>query len=188
MSQRVEKLLAVAFVVVLVATAWATTYFAGSDESAEERGAAVAEARREAPDFTLPLLSGPDFVLSEHRGQILIVDFWATWCGPCEVQMPVLNALWKHQHEGRGDLMILGISVDTDPVEKVSAWLEERDLDYPIAIGDQDLAMRYGVIGYPTLFVIDPNGVIRLQHVGVLSRPELEDILDEIRQEHLQEG
>jgi cytochrome c-type biogenesis protein len=180
MSQQVEKVLAVAFVVVLVATAWATTSYlgAGKDDAPDET-----EIRREAPEFTIPLLSGPDFVLSEARGKIVILDFWATWCGPCEVQMPVLDALWKHQLEGRGDLMIVGVSVDTDPPETVSAWVEERGLEYPIGLGDQDLAMRFGLVGYPTLLIIDPDGGIHTQHMGVLSRPELEDILEEIRRE-----
>jgi predicted nuclease of predicted toxin-antitoxin system len=79
--------------------------------------------------------------------------------------------------------MIVGVSVDTDPVEKVAAWIEEREFVYPIVLGDQDLAQRYGVIGYPTLVIIDPLGGIHTQDVGVLSRPELEAILDEIRLE-----
>jgi thiol-disulfide isomerase/thioredoxin len=178
MSQEVEKVLAISFVVVLIATAWVTTALLTPDA---ERGGG--QARREAPDFTRPLLSGPDFVLSEHRGKTVIVDFWATWCGPCEVQMPVLNALWKYREQGRTDLMIVGVSVDTDPVEKVAAWIEEREFVYPIVLGDQDLAQRYGVIGYPTLVIIDPLGGIHTQDVGVLSRPELEAILDEIRLE-----
>jgi thiol-disulfide isomerase/thioredoxin len=177
-SQEVEKVLAVAFVVVLIAAAWATTTLLSPGSEGVPKG-----ARRPAPDFTRPLLSGPDFVLSEHRGKIIIVDFWATWCGPCEVQMPVLDALWKRRGPGAEDLMIVGVSVDTDPVEKVLAWIEERELEYPIALGDQDLAQRYGVIGYPTLLIIDPNGGIHTQHVGVLSRPELEAIFEEIRSE-----
>jgi cytochrome c-type biogenesis protein len=178
MTQEVEKVLAVAFVVVLIGAAWATTTLLSP-----AREAAGIDARREAPDFNRPLLSGPDFVLSEHRGKTIIIDFWATWCGPCEVQMPVLNALWKYQRQRAEDLMIVGVSVDTDPAEKVAAWIEKREFEYPIALGDQDLAQRYGVIGYPTLIIIDPDGGIHTQHVGVLSRPELEEIIDEIRQE-----
>ena len=178
MSREVEKVLAVAFVVVLIGAAWATTtLLTPSPESVAK------DARREAPEFTRPLLSGPDFVLSESRGKIVIVDFWATWCGPCEVQMPVLDALWKHRDQRADDLMIVGVSVDTDPVEKVVAWIEERELEYPIVLGDQDLAQRFGVIGYPTLIIIDPDGGIHTHHIGVLSRPELQAILDEIRLE-----
>ena len=175
MSRKAEKALACGFALVVIAAVWATSSVQREDIIAEN------ESRRSAPDFTLPLLSGVDFALSEHRGSAVIIDFWATWCSPCEVQMPVLDALWKRR---RGqDLMVVGVSVDTDPAEVIAAWVAERGIEYPIALGDQELAMRYGVIGFPTLLVIDPNGGIHTQHVGVLSRPELEEILDEIRLE-----
>lgn len=179
MSQQLEKVLAVSFVVVLIVAAWATTTWL----SAPPPSAIPGSDRRVAPDFTQPLLSGPDFVLSDHRGKVVILDFWATWCAPCEVQMPVLDAVWKTRGQAAANLMIVGLSVDTDPPADVAAWIEERDFTYPIALADHDLAMRYGVMGYPTLLIIDPEGGIHTQHVGVLSRPELEDILDEIARE-----
>jgi thiol-disulfide isomerase/thioredoxin len=138
----------------------------------------------EAPAFDLPLLDGSQVRLEELRGKIVILDFWATWCAPCEVQMPVLDTLWqdkKARAEHGDDLMIVGISVDTDPPNKVSDWIAERGFLYPIAIGDQDLAMRYGVLGFPTLVIIDPNGGIYTRHTGVWSRPEIESVLDQIR-------
>lgn len=139
-----------------------------------------------APDFDLPLLDGSQIRLDEMRGKIVILDFWATWCSPCEVQMPVLDTLWRdpERRAAHGDdLMIVGISVDTDPPQVVADWIAERDFQYPIAIGDQDLAMRYGVLGFPSLVIIDPNGGIHTQHTGVWSRPEIESVLDQIRLE-----
>ena len=147
-----------------------------------------------APDFELMKLDGHSIRLADLRGKIVILDFWATWCHPCEVQMPVLDAIWR-DHNGReegrekagkaqasnDDLMIVGLSVDTDPVTKVAEWIEERGFEYPIAIADQDLAMRFGVIGFPTLLIIDPLGGIHTRHTGVLSRPEIESVLEEIR-------
>jgi thiol-disulfide isomerase/thioredoxin len=142
--------------------------------------------RRQAPGFNLTRLDGLPVALEDHLGKIVILDFWATWCAPCEVQMPVLDTLWKMR--GGPDLMILGLSVDTDPAEDVSEWVEKRELDYPIAIASQDLAIDYGVLGFPTLVVIDPQGGIHTRHIGVLSRPELEDILEEIAAESRIEG
>jgi cytochrome c biogenesis protein CcmG/thiol:disulfide interchange protein DsbE len=139
-----------------------------------------------APGFDLPLLDGRQVRLEELRGKIVILDFWATWCAPCEVQMPVLNTLWQDEAwrgENGDDLMIVGISVDTDPASVVSDWIAERGFVYPIAIGDQDLAMRYGVIGFPTLVIIDPDGGIYTRHTGVWSRPEIESVLDQIRRD-----
>ena len=100
--------------------------------------------------------------------------------------MPVLDTLWqdkKARAKHGDDLMIVGISVDTDPPNKVSDWIAERGFLYPIAIGDQDLAMRYGVLGFPTLVIIDPNGGIYTRHTGVWSRPEIESVLDQIRRD-----
>ena len=142
-----------------------------------------------APDFDLPLLDGTSLRLSELRGQIVILDFWATWCAPCELQMPVLDAIWRDR-AGRGkdgqpsvadDLMIVGLSVDTKPVAEVEDWVRERGFEYPIALADHDLAMKFGVIGFPTLLILDPDGGIHTRHVGVLGRPEIESILEEIR-------
>jgi hypothetical protein len=84
--------------------------------------------------------------------------------------------------------MIVGISVDTDPPAEVAAWVEERGFRYPIAFGDQDLAMRYGVIGFPTLVVIGPDAGIFTRHTGVWSRPEIEEVLDRIRAERPADG
>ena len=144
--------------------------------------------RTSAPAFDLPLLDGGRIRLAEERGKTVILDFWATWCGPCEVQMPVLDTLWRAREEGRDDLMIVGISVDTDPASKVAEWIAERGFSYPIAIGDQDLAMRYGVIGFPTLVIVDPDGGIHTRHTGVWSQPEIESVLDQIRLEAPAEG
>jgi len=142
--------------------------------------------RSVAPEFSLVQLDGTPLSLADHLGKTVILDFWATWCAPCEVQMPVLDTLWKNR--GGADLHVVGLSVDTDPAEKVIDWVRERGLEYPMGIVEQDLAIDYGVIGFPTLIVIDPAGRIHTRHTGVLSRPELEDILDAIASEEPQAG
>ncbi len=135
--------------------------------------------REPAPPFDLPLLDGGHVELSAQRGKIVVLDFWATWCAPCEVQMPVLETLWKEA--GGDELIILGISVDTDPASEVEQWVKERGFSYPIAIGDQELAMDFGVIGFPSLIIIDPDGRIFTRHTGVWSRPEIEEVLEQVR-------
>lgn len=132
-----------------------------------------------APEFVLPLLGGGEVELTALRGQTVILDFWATWCPPCEIQMPILDALWREQ--GGGRLMILGVSVDTDPPASVAKWVEARGFRYPIAFGDQELAMRYGILGFPSLVVIDGAGRIRARHTGVWSREEIDDQLEALR-------
>jgi cytochrome c biogenesis protein CcmG, thiol:disulfide interchange protein DsbE len=139
---------------------------------------AVARPSESAPDFELPLLGGGEVTLAAQRGRIVILDFWATWCAPCEVQMPILDALWRER--GGDRLMIVGLSVDSDPPAEVAAWVAERGFRYPLAIADQELALRYGILGFPSLVIVDPEGRIRLRHTGVLRRDEIEAELEAI--------
>lgn len=141
-------------------------------------GAAPDEALEAAPDFVLPLLEGGEVDLAELRGKTVLLDFWATWCAPCEVQMPILDELWRDAD--RGKRMIVGVSVDTDGPGAVASWVEQRGLRYPIAFGDQELAMRFGILGFPSLVLIDPQGRIRARHTGVWSRAEIEQRLEAI--------
>ncbi|MBY0400329.1 TlpA family protein disulfide reductase [Myxococcota bacterium] len=136
----------------------------------------VAEPLGPAPAFVLPLLQGGEIELAKLRGRTVILDFWATWCAPCEVQMPILDALWRER--GDGPLMILGVSVDTDPPSQVASWVEEWGFRYPIAFGDQELAMHYGILGFPSLVVIDGEGRIRARHTGVWTREEIDEQLE----------
>ena len=77
--------------------------------------------------------------------------------------------------------MIVGLSVDTKAVSEVADWVGERGFEYPIALANLDLAMKFGVIGFPTMLIVDKDGGIHTRHTGVLSRPEIESILEEIR-------
>jgi len=170
----------------LFVIAFASILFAASGCS-EQAGPDGDATREQAPEFDLLQLDGARADLQGMRGKIVIVDFWATWCAPCEVQMPVLDELWADRawrDEHGDDLVILGVSVDTDPVSEVFEWVVERGFEYPIAMGDQDLAMRYGVFGFPTLVVIDPSGGIFTRHTGVWSRAEIEEVLDAVRREN----
>lgn len=132
-----------------------------------------------APAFRLPLLSGGEIELESLRGKLVVLDFWATWCAPCEVQMPILDALWREA--GGEGVFVLGISVDTDPPASVAHWVEERGFSYPIALGDQALAMRYGVLGFPSLVFVDREGRIQVRHMGVWRRDEIDARLEAIR-------
>lgn len=145
----------------------------------DTRESAVAEPLGPAPEFALPLLAGGEVELAKLRGRTVILDFWATWCAPCEVQMPILDALWREVGD-EGRLMIVGVSVDTDPPASVAKWVEERGFRYPIAFGDQELAVHYGILGFPSLVVIDPEGRIRTRHTGVWTRDEIDEQLEAI--------
>ncbi len=119
---------------------------------------------KKAPDFALTDLSGQSLSLARFRGKVVLLNFWATWCAPCQVEMPVFAA-WQRQYGPQG-FEIIGISMDDDagPARRVAARLK---LNYPVAMGDERLGARYGgVLGLPLTFLIDRNGTVRAQFQG----------------------
>jgi thiol-disulfide isomerase/thioredoxin len=130
------------------------------------------------------LANGPDparksIDLASLRGRVVVLDFWATWCGPCNVTSPILDAFAKaHAEEG---VTVVGISQDNDP-EDVEAWLVRHKVSYVVAHDSTGQAGRtYGVSNLPTLVVVDREGNIRAKRVGVTQRGELERILAAVR-------
>lgn len=119
---------------------------------------------KKAPEFARPGLSGGRVDVASHRGKVVLLNFWATWCAPCRVEMPVFAA-WQRRYGPRG-LQVIGISMDDDaaPVRRLAARLK---LDYPIAIGDASLGEQYGgVLGLPVTYLIGRNGVVRAEFEG----------------------
>ena len=117
--------------------------------------------------------------LAQLRGRVVVLDFWATWCGPCNVTSPILDAFAKaHADEG---VTVVGISQDNDP-EDVESWLVRHKVAYVVAHDSTGQAGRtYGVTNLPTLVVVDRDGNIRAKRVGVTQRGELERILAAVR-------
>ena len=126
-----------------------------------------------APEFSLPDLEGNRVQLSALRGRVVVVDFWATWCAPCVFQIPVLNA-FHEQHAGDG-VVVLGVSVDLDGDAAVREFAEEYGVKYPILLGDESLAREFGALGFPSLFVIAPDGSVDSSHIGVIDAESLEE-------------
>ncbi len=139
--------------------------------------AAEAAPQAAAPDFELPDLAGKPVRLSDFRGKTVLIDFWATWCPPCVFQVPELNALWK-AHQEAGDLVVIGVAVDVEGAEVVAPWVEEQGVSYRIALGDEELARQFGVLGFPTLVLIRPDGSIDSLHVGLIEHAELEKLVE----------
>jgi thiol-disulfide isomerase/thioredoxin len=134
-----------------------------------------------APDFSIPDLEGTLFQLADVRGRIAVIDFMATWCGPCRAAMPHLGAIWEQYGE-----TIIMISVDIDPVESEET-LQQYVNEFPHAtwIWAKDrvnLAQSYQIIAIPTTVIIDQDGLIRFRHVGVVDASTMSQEIEQLLQ------
>lgn len=126
-----------------------------------------------APNFTLPDMDGKPVQLADFGGQVVMVDFWATWCGPCRRTIPDLVELYAaHRTEG---FEILGVALERQGTQMLKPFAEKNRITYPILVGNADVVKAYGnFTGIPTAFLIGRDGTIREQYVGVQSKNVLE--------------
>jgi peroxiredoxin len=128
-----------------------------------------------APDFIRPDLSGRPLQLNQFRGRVVLLNFWATWCGPCITEIPVF-ARWQRQY-GDAGLQVIGVSMDDDE-SAVNRFVAKHDVSYPILMGDAQLGELFGgVFGLPQSFLIDARGRIVLRIVG---EPNMEALRSKI--------
>lgn len=138
-------------------------------------GALVGVRTRDAltPAFTVRALDGVVWSTDSLRGRVVLVNVWATWCTPCRVEMPLLEATWQ-RHRAAG-LVLIGASVDRTDARTVQAFATERDITYPIAIvGDDVIRELGGVFGYPTSVLIGRDGRVLHTVVGPIGPLTLE--------------
>ncbi len=132
-----------------------------------------------APDFSLPTTDGKILKLSDYRGKIVILDFWATWCPPCRKGIPDLIDIKKRY--GSKGVEIIGISVDTDTKDEVIPFMKEKGINYPVVYGNQNVYMQYGGIrAIPTTFVIDKEGKIVASYEGLVPKVTYENHIKRI--------
>lgn len=117
-----------------------------------------------APNFTLKSLSGQNIKLSEQTGNVVMLNFWASWCGPCRKEMPLLNALHK-KYKSLG-FVILGVNVEQE-LKLAKSFLADTPVDFPILFdASNTVSKAYDVIAMPTTVMIDRNGKVRYIHKG----------------------
>ena len=149
--------------------------FSAGQEERSEPTASPSEESIEAPDFALERLNGETFRLSEHRGTVVAINFWATWCPPCREEIPEFVEL---QEEMKGEMLFVGVSLDKGPPAEVRSFAEEFGINYPIVIDDGTAVEEYGPIaGIPTTFLVGPEGTVRLQAMGQLTKESLRPVL-----------
>ncbi|MEW6102946.1 MAG: TlpA disulfide reductase family protein [bacterium] len=133
------------------------------------------------PDFTLPTIDGETLTLSELSGKVIILDFWATWCPPCRMEIPDFIQLYS-QYKDKG-LLIIGLSLDESP-DNVRQFKEKMGINYPIVMGNQKVTEDFGGIrGIPTTFIIDREGNIETKIVGYRSKEVFEKEIDSLLKE-----
>ena len=127
-----------------------------------------------APDFTLPTSDGKTLKLSDLKGKVVIVDFWATWCPPCRKGIPDLIDL-KKKYGSKG-FEIVGVSLDTDTKGDVVPFIKDKGMNYPVVYGNSIVAQDYGgVRAIPTSFIIDKKGKIVASYEGLTPKSTYEN-------------
>ncbi|NDY42649.1 TlpA family protein disulfide reductase [Dissulfurirhabdus thermomarina] len=135
--------------------------------------AAEAAARPPAPDFLLLNLSGQEVRLSDFRGKVVLLNFFATFCPPCRMEIPDFVEL-KKAYAGRG-FEVVGISVDSNPVRVLPGFVAGYEINYPVLLGTEDVIRDYGnIYAIPVTFLVDRKGRIVLRYQGMVSRGDLE--------------
>ena len=138
--------------------------------------------RHMAPDFALKDADGKTVHLSDYKGKVVLLDFWATSCGPCRAEIPWFTDL-ERQRKSQG-FEVLGVSLDENGWEDVKPFLAEMRVNYRVVIGDDATASEYGgVDAIPTTLLIDKQGRIAAIHVGLADRREFEDAVDALLHE-----
>lgn len=163
-----------------IGLACATT-FTGVKVFQKKEGVRPEHDRKLAPDFSLKDATGKTVKLSDYRGKVVLLNFWATWCGPCKIEIPWFIE-FQQQYKDR-DFAVLGVSLDDDGWTSVKPYVEQKKINYRVMIGTEELSTLYGgVESLPTTFMIDRGGRIATMHEGLVSKgeyqTEIQDLLD----------
>lgn len=135
-----------------------------------------------SPDYQFVALDGSEVRSADLRGQVVVLNFWATWCGPCKLEMPSLQSL--HEDLGAEGVAVLGLSTDVGDAGVVREFLDERDIDYPVGRASNEHRRAFGgIAGIPTTFIIDRTGIVRHRVVGYFAPPALRAAVNRLRAE-----
>lgn len=169
-----------AIVLVVVAITVAAMLYTGAYRSRQARGGGASGALqgnaigKPAPDFELETLDGKKVKLSDFRGKAVVLNFWATWCQPCKIEMPWFIE-FQNKYRGEG-VEIVGVAMEDTDRKDIEKFLKEMGVNYLILLGKESVGEQYGgILGLPTTFYIGRDGTIVEQHAGLISKSEIEE-------------
>lgn len=131
-------------------------------------------AGERAPDFTVNDLEGNPISLSDFRGKKILLNFWASWCGPCRIEMPHMERIYQEYE--KDDIAIVGVNMLTTEksIENVTSFIEDYGLTFPIPLDETgELHVKFEIMAYPTSYFIDSDGVIRSKTVGTMDEEHM---------------
>ena len=141
--------------------------------------AAATETLKPAPDFTLEDADGREVTLSELKGQVVLLNFWATWCGPCKIEMPWFVD-FQRKYKDRG-FSVVAVSLDEEGWDVVRPYTKEMQFNFPVVVGNDEMASKFGdVYALPTTLIINKKGEIVSTHTGLVGRDVYEEEIESL--------
>jgi thiol-disulfide isomerase/thioredoxin len=145
-------------------------------------GIAPVGERRVMPELVMARLDGGTWRMVDHHGQVVLVNYWATWCGPCWEETPGLIRL--SQELGPKGLAIVGVAIDEGGREKVEKFVDEFHVPYPVVLPEKMSQMAYGLEGVPTTILVDRQGRVAKTYVGAVRQRDFETDVEVLLGEH----
>jgi thiol-disulfide isomerase/thioredoxin len=174
-SGRINLMLALALLVVMAAVGSA------ADHPTVTTPLPSAKDRKPAPDFVVADANGKTITLSEYKGRVVLLDFWATWCTGCKVEIPWYMEFQKRY--ARRGLTSIGVAMDDEGWKLVNPYLEQHPISYPVVVGDADVATLFQITSLPVTLLIDRNGRIADWHVGMVVKSTWENEIQTLLRE-----
>ena len=138
---------------------------------------AISEHEPTFPSFKLETIDGPEFDSARLKGNVVLINFWATWCAPCRVEIPWFTE-FKERYVDSG-FEIVGVSLDPENKDEILRFQQELEINYPLVLSDGKIEEQAGgILGIPTTFLIDRDGQIVAKHVGLVSKATLQQAIE----------